>query len=157
MLAPEEGRAVCLPGGTPLQQKKPVRRLLYPHRRAGIDLFCAGIAGGSVTCEREYDTIYTERYMDTPQNNPEGYKLSSVLEGAENLHGRLLLVLGMLDDNVHPCNSWKFAHRLQNAQIQFELMAYPRTKHAYAGAHHYQLMRDFIRRNLKLVSETHPE
>ena len=121
------------------------------------DLFCAGIAGGSVTCEREYDTIYTERYMDTPQNNPEGYKLSSVLEGAENLHGRLLLVLGMLDDNVHPCNSWKFAHRLQNAQIQFELMAYPRTKHAYAGAHHYQLMRDFIRRNLKLVSETHPE
>ena len=112
-------------------------------------LFCAGIAGGSIVNEREYDSIYTERYMDTPQNNPEGYATSKILAKASDIHGKLLLVYGHLDDNVHPCNSLKFAKALQDARIQFDLMLYPRTAHAYGGAHHYQLMREFIRENLK--------
>ncbi len=112
-------------------------------------LFCAGIAGGSIVNEREYDSIYTERYMDTPQNNPEGYETSKILAKASDIHGKLLLVYGHLDDNVHPCNSLKFAKALQDARVQFDLMLYPRTAHAYGGAHHYQLMRDFIRENLK--------
>lgn len=113
-------------------------------------LFCAGIAGGSVTYERDYDTIYTERYMDTPQNNPEGYAISHITPKAPNLHGRLLIVHGQLDDNVHPANTWKFVYALQKAGIQYEQMVYPRTAHAYGGPHHYQLMRDFIRRQMKL-------
>jgi len=116
-------------------------------------LFCAGIAGGSVTSERDYDSIYTERYMDTPQNNPEGYQISHVTTKAADLHGKLLLVHGQLDDNVHPANTWRFALALQNAQMQFDQMVYPRTAHAFAGRHHYQLMREFIRKHLKIKEE----
>lgn len=116
-------------------------------------LFCAGIAGGSVTNERDYDSIYTERYMDTPQNNPEGYEHSHVVAKAADLHGRLLLVHGQLDDNVHPANTWRFAAALQKAQIQYDQMVYPRTAHAFAGAHHYRLMREFIRKHLKIGGE----
>ncbi|GIW73559.1 MAG: hypothetical protein KatS3mg103_0081 [Phycisphaerales bacterium] len=69
---------------------------------AHSDLFTAGIAGAPVTDWRLYDTIYTERYMDTPQANPKGYERSSVLSGARNLKGRLLIAHGQIDDNVHP-------------------------------------------------------
>ena len=67
-----------------------------------------GIAGGTVTDWRDYDSIYTERYMLMPQNNPEGYEKTSPRNAAKNLHGQLLLLHGAIDDNVHlqtPCSS----------------------------------------------------
>src|SRR5205807_10260912 len=63
-------------------------------------VFAAGVAGAPVTDWRNYDTIYTERYMNTPQENPEGYNATSVVRAARNLHGKLVLVDGPVDDNV---------------------------------------------------------
>ena len=93
------------------------------------DLFSMGIAGGTVTDWRDYDTIYTERYMRTPQNNPEGYRLSSPRFNAADLHGELLLIHGTMDDNVHLQNTLQFAYELQKAGKQFDLMLYPRSRH----------------------------
>ncbi|HEX6738360.1 MAG TPA: S9 family peptidase, partial [Vicinamibacteria bacterium] len=67
--------------------------------------FAMGIAGGSVTDWRNYDSIYTERYMRTPQNNAEGYKDTSVRAAAKDLSGKILLIHGAVDDNVHPQNT----------------------------------------------------
>ncbi|TMQ32206.1 MAG: S9 family peptidase, partial [Planctomycetota bacterium] len=68
-------------------------------------LFAAGVAGAPVTDWRNYDSIYTERYMNTPQENPEGYNLTSVVKAAKDLHGKLLIVHGIMDDNVHMQNT----------------------------------------------------
>src|SRR5207302_7821610 len=78
-------------------------------------LFAAGVAGAPVTDWRNYDTIYTERYMKTPQDNPEGYNATSVVRAAGNLHGKLLIVHGMLDNNVHLQNSAELVDALQRA------------------------------------------
>ncbi len=114
--------------------------------------FKAGIAGAPVTDWRLYDTIYTERYMGTPQNNPEGYQKSSVLEAAANLHGQLLLIHGTIDDNVHMQNSMKFIYELQQAGKQFQLMLYPKNRHGFRNDHQIYhlrtLMTEFIRENL---------
>jgi dipeptidyl-peptidase-4 len=114
--------------------------------------FRVGIAGGSVTDWRLYDTIYTERYMGTPQNNPEGYKKSSPIHMAKNLSGKLLLIHGMIDDNVHMQNTIQFAYELQRAGKQFDLMLYPRSRHGVADPllqkHMNALMTDFILTNL---------
>ncbi|MGH9880744.1 MAG: S9 family peptidase, partial [Pyrinomonadaceae bacterium] len=84
--------------------------------------FKVGIAGGSVTDWRNYDTIYTERYMQTPQNNPDGYRKSSPVHFAKDLSGKLLLIHGAIDDNVHMQNTIQFVYELQKAGKQFELM-----------------------------------
>jgi dipeptidyl-peptidase-4 len=116
-------------------------------------LFKAGISGAPVTDWRNYDAVYTERYMDTPQNNPEGYKKSSVVEAAKDLHGRLLIVHGEIDDNVHMSNSLQLAYALQKGGKAFELMIYPRNRHGIVDPqqrrHMYQMMTDFLERNLK--------
>lgn len=103
------------------------------------DVFTHGIAGGSVTDWHLYDTHYTERYMDTPQENPEGYKSSSVLFKADQLKGPLLLIHGMADDNVHVQNTLDFVSKLQDADKDFEMMLYPVSKHGIGGskAAHY--------------------
>ncbi|MBI2833873.1 MAG: S9 family peptidase [Acidobacteria bacterium] len=115
--------------------------------------FAMGIAGGSVTDWRDYDSIYTERYMRMPQNNPEGYLKSAPRFAAANLHGRLLLIHGAIDDNVHVQNTLQFAYELQKADKPFELMVYPKSRHAVADAHlakHLRtLMLDFILKTLK--------
>jgi dipeptidyl aminopeptidase/acylaminoacyl peptidase len=111
-------------------------------------LFRAGIAGAPVTDWRNYDTIYTERYMDTPQRNPEGYERTSVVAAAKNLHGRLLVLHGVMDDNVHFQNSLQLVQALQREGIQFEMMLYPRSRHGLWGAHYNRLTVDFIERNL---------
>ena len=111
-------------------------------------LFAAGIAGSPVTDWRDYDTIYTERYMSTPQDNPEGYSESSVVEAASQLHGRLLLLHGTLDDNVHIQNTYRLVRELQSANKQFELMVYPGSRHGIHGDHYLRLKFDFIRRVL---------
>ena len=91
--------------------------------------FAMGIAGGPVTDWRHYDSIYTERYMKTPEHNPEGYAATSPLAAAANLHGKLLLVHGAIDDNVHPQNTLRFANALQKAGKPFRLMLYPKARH----------------------------
>ncbi|RPJ50653.1 MAG: S9 family peptidase, partial [Acidobacteria bacterium] len=86
--------------------------------------FKAGIAGAPVTDWRLYDSIYTERYMGLPAKNREGYEKSSVVKAAKDLHGRLLLVHGLIDDNVHIQNSVMFMYELQQAGKDFDVMFY---------------------------------
>ena len=114
--------------------------------------FKMGIAGGMVADWRLYDSIYTERYMGLPRANPEGYDRTSVLTAAKDLHGKLLLIHGGIDDNVHSQNTIKFAYELQKADKQFELMLYPTQRHGITDPHQvkhwYTMMTQFIERNL---------
>ncbi|MBI3949680.1 MAG: S9 family peptidase [Acidobacteria bacterium] len=114
--------------------------------------FKIGIAGAPVTDWRNYDTIYTERYMATPQNNPEGYKKSSPVNAAENLNGRLLLIHGTTDDNVHLQNTIQFIYALEKTGKQFDLMLYPKSRHGVADPllvkHLRTVMTNFILENL---------
>jgi dipeptidyl-peptidase 4 len=114
--------------------------------------FKIGIAGGTVADWRDYDSIYTERYMQTPQDNPEGYKKSSPVNAAKNLHGKLLLIHGAIDDNVHTQNTMQFVYELQKAGKQFQLMLYPKSRHGVTDPlllkHLRQMMTDFIVDNL---------
>jgi dipeptidyl-peptidase-4 len=112
------------------------------------DLFAAGIAGAPVTDWRDYDSIYTERYMGLPQDNPEGYAVSSVVRAAGNLHGKLLILHGAIDDNVSLRNTMRLVEALQDANKDFELMIYPSSRHGIFGPHYTRLQRDFIRRTL---------
>ena len=111
-------------------------------------LFCAGISGAPVTDWRLYDSIYTERYMGTPEENPEGYAVTSVIEAAANLHGRLLLAHGTMDDNVHLQNSMALVEALQKAAVQFDLMLYPGARHGLFSPHWRRLRFEFIREAL---------
>lgn len=113
-------------------------------------LFAGGIAGAPVTDWHLYDTIYTERYMDIPQNNPDGYEKTSVTKAAEDLHGKLMIIHGAIDDNVHMENTFKFVHALQQADKEFELMVYPRSRHGIGGIHYNRLVVNSIKSVLKL-------
>ena len=93
------------------------------------DVFQAAVAGSPVTDWKNYDTIYTERYMQTPRENADGYKSSSCLKYASKLKGKLLLVHGLIDDNVHPANTWQLAKALQDKDKRFDMMVYPGFKH----------------------------
>lgn len=110
--------------------------------------FSAGIASGPVTDWKLYDTIYTERYMLTPAENADGYAKSSCVAAAKNLTGKLLIVHGMMDDNVHMQNSVQLADALQKAGKEFELMLYPQARHGIGGQHYLKLQLEFIRRTL---------
>ncbi len=94
------------------------------------DAFCAGIAGGSVTDWLEYDAFYTERYMGLPLENKDGYAKTSPVAKAADLNGRVLMIHGEADDNVHPSGTFRMADALQKAGIDFELMIYPGAAHA---------------------------
>lgn len=111
-----------------------------------------GIAGGTVSDEHLYDSIYTERYMLTPQHNPAGYESSSVVKAAGNLSGKLLLIHGQIDDNVHFQNTTQLVYALQKADKQFDLMIYPTARHGVTNPlqvkHWYTMMTDYILRNL---------
>ena len=108
------------------------------------DLFSAGVAAAPVTSWRDYDTIYTERYMDTPMNNPDGYLETSVVEAAEHLHGRLLLLHGTIDDNVHMQNSIRLIDALREAGKQFDMFIYPGFRHRLGNDHYDRLVHDFV-------------
>ena len=114
--------------------------------------FKLGIAGGSVTDFRLYDTIYTERYMQTPQKNAEGYNATSMMTRAADLNGKLLLIHGAMDDNVHMQNTIQFVYALQKAGKQFDLMVYPKSRHGVVDPlllkHMRSMMTDFIVENL---------
>jgi len=99
----------------------------------GADVFDFGYAGAPVTSWELYDSHYTERFMDTPQENPEGYKNASVLTYADQYKGLLRIMHGDMDDNVHMQNSIQFIDRLQNLNKHFELMVYPGGRHGWTG------------------------
>jgi dipeptidyl-peptidase 4 len=115
--------------------------------------FAMGIAGGTVADWRNYDTVYTERYMGTPQQNPDGYRSSSPRWAANNLHGALLLIHGAIDDNVHISNTMQLVYELQKADKPFELMLYPKSRHGVTDPalvrHLRGLMFDFTIKHLK--------
>lgn len=115
-------------------------------------VFKCGAAGAPVTDWKFYDSIYTERYMRTPQENPDGYKAASPLEAADKLTDLLLLIQGTDDDNVHMQNSMNFIAALVKAGRSFELYVQPGQKHGFRGEavrrFLYQRMFDFFKRNL---------
>ncbi|HET8817060.1 MAG TPA: S9 family peptidase [Pseudidiomarina sp.] len=117
------------------------------------DQFAAAVAGAPVTDWALYDTHYTERYLGTPANNPDGYKQASVLTYAGQLRKPLLIYHGMADDNVLYTHTAKLTYALQQAMLPFELMAYPGKAHGLYGRetsiHRYQLIADFFDRSLK--------
>lgn len=114
--------------------------------------FKAGISIAPVTDWHYYDTRWTEFAMKRPQDNPEGYEKTSFVKTAQNLHGRLLLIHGTYDDNVHPQNSWHFIDELIKANVMFDMMFYPMRKHDIgddpAQIHLYNRMLEFWERNL---------
>ncbi|MFM8302544.1 MAG: DPP IV N-terminal domain-containing protein [Gemmatimonadota bacterium] len=111
------------------------------------DAFHAASASSSVTSWHHYDTIYTERYMYTPQANPEGYKKGNAMEYAANLRGRLMIFYGTADDNVHPNNSMQLIQALQRAGKHFEVQVGPDVGHASINQ---QRMMEFFIQSLVL-------
>ncbi len=118
----------------------------------GADVFKTGIAVAPVTNWRYYDSVYTERFLLTPQENPAGYDDNSPTTYANLLKGKFLLIHGTADDNVHFQNSMEFSEALIQNKKQFEFMAYPDKNHGIYGGQTrpqlYQKMTDFILENL---------
>ncbi|GHB29957.1 S9 family peptidase [Mongoliitalea lutea] len=118
----------------------------------GNDVFKAAIAVAPVTTWRYYDTIYTERYLQTPQLNAAGYDDNSPITHVNKLKGNYLLIHGTGDDNVHYQNAVDLVDALIKADKQFETMYYPNRNHGISGGnttwHLYSLMTDFIKRKL---------
>ena len=114
--------------------------------------WAVGMAVNPVTDWQLYDSIYTERYMAAPANNPEGYRKSSVTGAAANLFGKLLLLTSTMDDNVHQQNTLQFARALQNAGKTFSMMLYPGVRHGIENPrqlrHVYLTMTEFLDKNL---------
>jgi dipeptidyl-peptidase-4 len=114
--------------------------------------FKAGIAGAGVTDFRFYDSKWGEAMMKTEKENAKGYEEYSLLKYAKDLEGKLLIVHGTHDDNVHIQNTWRFVDELIKANKLFELMVYPMRSHGVgdpAGRRHLGTVeRDFWKRNL---------
>lgn len=98
----------------------------------GRPVFKAGVAVAPPTCYRFYDTVYTERYMRTPQENDEGYKVNPI-ERADKLHGALLICHGVADDNVHPQNTFEYSEALVQADKDFKELLYTNRNHSIFG------------------------
>lgn len=118
----------------------------------GADTFKVGIAVAPVTNWRYYDSIYTERFMGTPQENPSGYDDNSPTNFAHLLKGKLYIIHGTADDNVHFQNAIEFSEALIQHKKQFDFMAYPDKNHGIYGGntrqHLYELMTNYILKNL---------
>jgi dipeptidyl-peptidase 4 len=99
----------------------------------GADVFTHGVANSSVTDWHFYDTHYTERFMDAPKENPDGYKSTSVMTYANKYKGGLRIVHGTSDDNVHMQNSLVLINALQDLKKHFEFMVYPGERHGIGG------------------------
>lgn len=118
----------------------------------GTPIFKAGVAVAAVTDWKYYDTIYGERFMRTPGENHDGYKESSAFTRAKNLHGKLLLVHGMADDNVHYQNCAEYAEHLVQLGKQFDMQIYTNRNHSifggYTRMHLYTKLTEFFKREL---------
>ncbi|HLE85058.1 MAG TPA: DPP IV N-terminal domain-containing protein, partial [Thermoanaerobaculia bacterium] len=111
----------------------------------------SGVAGAPVTDWRYYDTVWTERYLDHPEDNPDGYRDSSAVTWAGELRDRLLIVHGTADDNVHPQNTMALVQAWVEAGIPFEVAVYPGQTHGIrdaAARHFYEKMTEFFERTL---------
>ena len=119
----------------------------------GADVFKAGISVAPVTNWRFYDSVYTERYMRTPQENPDGYDDNSPLSHAEKIKGNYLLIHGSADDNVHFQNTMEFSERMVQAGVQFDMAVYTNRNHGIRGGntsmHLYTKMTDFLKEKLQ--------
>lgn len=116
------------------------------------EVFSMAIAVAPVTNWRYYDTIYTERFMGLPQDNPSGYDDNSPTSHVDGLKGKLLLVHGSADDNVHVQNTFDLADRLIKAGKQFDMMIYPDKNHSIYGGNTriqlYNLLTNYVKENL---------
>jgi len=116
------------------------------------DYFKAGVAVAPVSAWELYDTHYTERYLGTPQENPEGYEKSAVLPWLEKIRGELLIMHGMADDNVLFTHSTRLFKALQDLGTPFQMMTYPGSKHALqersVSVHRFEMILRFFRENL---------
>jgi dipeptidyl-peptidase-4 len=115
------------------------------------DVFHVGVAGAPVTDWRNYDTIYTERYMRRPQDNPEGYEKGSCLTYAKNLKGKLFIHHGAVDDNVHPGNTIQLVEALLKENKKFDLMIYPEQQHGIGFRRYGESRVEYFIEHLKPV------
>jgi len=141
-----DGSRVGMTGGSYGGYMTCMSLLRYP------DVYSVGVATSSVTDWHSYDTIYTERYMRLPETNKEGYEKGSALTYAKNLKGKLLLVHGTIDDNVHAGNTMHLVDALQKEGKGFDMMYYPENRHGirgYNAEHLTKLRMDYFLRHLK--------
>ena len=119
----------------------------------GADVFKAGISVAPVTNWRFYDSVYTERYMRTPKENPDGYDHNSPLSYAEKIKGNYLIIHGSADDNVHFQNTMEFTERMVQAGVQFDMAIYTNRNHGIRGGntnmHLYTKMTNFLKEKLQ--------
>ena len=118
---------------------------------AGAGYFTHGLAGGSVTDWKLYDSHYTERFMDTPAENPQGYSAGAVMTYADKYKGLLRIYHGTMDDNVHMQNSLQLVKKLQDSKKHFEFMLYPGGRHGWGGNQQFHSSNEnnaFIYKNL---------
>lgn len=137
----------------------PMRVGIYGHSYGGYltciamlkapDVFQVGVAGSPVTDWRNYDTIYTERYMRRPQDNPDGYKKGSCLTYAKNLKGHLAIHHGAVDNNVHPGNSVQLLYALLKQGKRFDFMLYPEQRHGIRFRQYGEARVDYFIKYLK--------
>lgn len=119
----------------------------------GGELFKAGISVAPVTNWRFYDSVYTERYMRTPQENEDGYNDNSPLSFAGDIKGRLLIIHGSADDNVHAQNTFEFTEKMVQEGVQFDMAIYTNRNHGIRGGnttiHLYTKMTNFLKEQLQ--------
>ena len=111
----------------------------------GSEYFNYGIAAYSVTDWRLYDNVYTERYMDTPQENPDGYENASIMKYANKLKGKLFLIHGDMDDNVHCRHTYLLANSLILEGKEFDMKIYPNERHGFGFVKNRYLEADEVR------------
>ena len=118
----------------------------------GNDVYRCGVAVAPVTDWKFYDSVYTERYMRTPQENADGYQASSVLERCKNLKGEVLLIHGMADDNVHPQNVYELSEQWVQMDIPFDMHLYTNRDHSIRGGNSnvdvYKRILRYLNKNL---------
>lgn len=118
----------------------------------GTQVYKAGVAVAPVTDFKFYDTVYTERYMRTPQQNATGYAASSVMNRAKNLQAKVLIVCGTADDNVHPQNTYELTDKLVELDKDFDMMVYTNRDHGIRGGnygkHVYGKVLRYFKQNL---------
>ncbi len=113
------------------------------------DVFKAAVARSGPMDWRQYDSIYTERFMRTPEENKAGYDDGSVLVHADKLAGKFMLIHGMQDDNVHPSNGWAIAQKLYDRDFSFDMLFFPKAGHGGYGQSEESAMWTFFVRELK--------